>query len=296
MILPKYFDDRAQLVDKELDLHLTPSTEEPKELYEAMRYSTFSGGKRLRPILLYATYEMLAKKRTEAQLKQASLAAAALEMVHTASLIHDDLPALDDSDERRGQESCHIKFTPAIAILAGDALLTKAFETIAKLDDKKKATLCIRVMCNAVSTRGMIGGQTVDLISSTKKNVPINVIRYVHMKKTGALLEAAVQLACVLDGADDNMFNTMTLYAQNIGLAYQIIDDILDDVCDFEMLGKEPYEDIRNNKFTYPSILGLDKARQTAEKLISDAHKLIKNMPNNQILVEFVKMIKDRLP
>lgn len=96
MILPKYFDDRAQLVDKELDLHLTPSTEEPKELYEAMRYSTFSGGKRLRPILLYATYEMLAKKRTEAQLKQASLAAAALEMVHTASLIHDDLPALDE--------------------------------------------------------------------------------------------------------------------------------------------------------------------------------------------------------
>ncbi|HPY96836.1 MAG TPA: polyprenyl synthetase family protein [Candidatus Cloacimonadota bacterium] len=296
MILPKYFDDRAKMLDVVLDQYLTPETEEPKDLYAAMRYSVFSGGKRLRPILFFATYEMLVKKATEQQMEQASLIAAALEMVHTASLIHDDLPSVDNSDERRGKESCHVKFGAATAILAGDALLTKAFEMITKLEDPRKAVHCIRVLCNLVSTQGMIGGQTVDIISSSKQNIPITVIKYVHLKKTGALLEAASHLACVMADADENTTNNMVNYAQNLGLAYQIIDDILDDIGDFEMLGKEPYEDARNFKSTYPSILGLDKARQTAEKLISDSSKLIKNLPNNHILIEFVKMIKDRLP
>ncbi|HOD54008.1 MAG TPA: polyprenyl synthetase family protein, partial [Candidatus Cloacimonadota bacterium] len=224
------------------------------------------------------------------------LAAAAMEMVHTASLIHDDLPSLDNSNERRGQLTCHKKFSPAIAILAGDALLTKAFEMLAKLNDKEKAVKCIRILCNAISTRGMIGGQTVDILSSNKQNIQINVLKYVHLKKTGALLEASIKLACALYGAEDNMTNTLSNYALNLGLAYQIIDDILDDVGDFEMLGKEPYEDSKNNKSTYPSIMGLDKARRTAEKLLDDSYKMIKNIPNNQVLVEFVRMIKDRLP
>ena len=120
MILPKYFDDRAKMLDRVLDQYLTPETEEPKDLYAAMRYSVFSGGKRLRPILFYATYEMLVKKATEHQMEQASLIAAALEMVHTASLIHDDLPSVDNSDERRGKESCHVKFGSATAILENE--------------------------------------------------------------------------------------------------------------------------------------------------------------------------------
>jgi geranylgeranyl pyrophosphate synthase len=296
MIIQKYFEDRSELLNKVLDQLLTPDKEQPTQLYAAMRYSALNGGKRLRPVLLYATYEMLNRSNDVSLLEQVSYAAAAIECVHTASLIHDDLPSLDDSDERRGQLSCHKKFDPATAILAGDALLTKAFEALAKIEDKNKAVKCIQILCNAVSTRGMIGGQTVDLISSDKNNVQINVLKYIHMKKTGALLEASIKLACALYGADENMTNTLSNYALNLGLAYQIIDDILDDVGDFEMLGKEPYEDVRNNKSTYPSIMGLDKARRTAEKLLDDSYKLIKTIPDNQILVEFVRMIKDRLP
>jgi len=296
MIIQKYFEDRSELLNKVLDQLLTPDKEQPAQLYAAMRYSALNGGKRLRPVLLYATYEMLNRSNDVSLLEQVSYAAAAIECVHTASLIHDDLPSLDDSDERRGQLSCHKKFDPATAILAGDALLTKAFEALAKIEDKNKAVKCIQILCNAVSTRGMIGGQTVDLISSDKNNVQINVLKYIHMKKTGALLEASIKLACALYGADENMTNTLSNYALNLGLAYQIIDDILDDVGDFEMLGKEPYEDVRNNKSTYPSIMGLDKARRTAEKLLDDSYKLIKTIPDNQILVEFVRMIKDRLP
>ncbi|MBP7562546.1 MAG: polyprenyl synthetase family protein [Candidatus Cloacimonetes bacterium] len=296
MIVQKYFEDRVELLNKVLDEHLVSKGEQPKELYTAMRYSIFSGGKRLRPVLLYATYEMLNRSNDQEILDQVSLAAAAMEMVHTASLIHDDLPSLDNSNERRGQLTCHKKFSPAIAILAGDALLTKAFEMLAKLNDKEKAVKCIRILCNAISTRGMIGGQTVDILSSNKQNIQINVLKYVHLKKTGALLEASIKLACALYGAEDNMTNTLSNYALNLGLAYQIIDDILDDVGDFEMLGKEPYEDSKNNKSTYPSIMGLDKARRTAEKLLDDSYKMIKNIPNNQVLVEFVRMIKDRLP
>lgn len=296
MIIQKYFEDRSLLLNKVLDELLLPESTQPAQLYAAMRYTVLNGGKRLRPVLLYATYEMLNRTNDVTLLDQVSYAAAAIEMVHTASLIHDDLPSLDNSDERRGQLSCHKKFDPATAILAGDALLTKAFEALAKIEDKNKAVKCIQVMCNAVSTRGMIGGQTVDLISSDKNNVQINVLKYIHMKKTGALLEASIKLACAMYGADENMTNTLSNYALNLGLAYQIIDDILDDVGDFEMLGKEPYEDVRNNKSTYPSILGLDKARRTAEKLLEDSFKLIKTIPNNQVLVEFVRMIKDRLP
>ncbi len=296
MIIQKYFEDRVELLNKVMDQYLVPETEEPKVLYSAMRYSIFNGGKRLRPVLLYATYEMLNKTNDTSLLDQVSLAAAAIEMVHTASLIHDDLPSLDNSDERRGQLSCHKKFDPATAILAGDALLTKSFEMLAKIEDKQKAVKCIQILSNAISTRGMIGGQTVDLISSSKQNIQINVLKYVHLKKTGALLEASIKLACAMYGADENVTNTLSNYALNLGLAYQIIDDILDDVGDFEMLGKEPYEDSRNNKTTYPSILGLDKARRTAEKLLEDSYKLVKNIPHNQILIEFVRMIKDRLP
>lgn len=296
MIIQKYFEERTEFLNKVMDEYLTPKDEQPGVLYEAIRYSIFNGGKRLRPILMMSTFEMLNKTDTYEALRPALPAAAAIEMIHTASLIHDDLPSMDDSDERRGQQSLHKKYNPAVAILAGDALLTKAFEVLARIEDKEKACKCISILCQAVSTRGMIGGQTVDVISSDKNNIQINVLKYIHSKKTGALLEASVKLACAMAGADDNITNTLSTYAMNLGLAYQIIDDILDDVGDFEMLGKEPYEDARNNKSTYPSIMGLDKARRSAEKLLDDSFKLVKNFPKNQILVEFVRMIKDRLP
>jgi len=295
-MLKSYFDTRTRLLDKALKEYLNYEKEQPERLYQAMNYSVFSGGKRLRPVLFFATYEMIKLTDSLEVCKPLIPVAAALEMIHTASLIHDDLPSMDNSNERRGQESCHIKFDPAAAILAGDALLTKAFEMLTLYEDKEVAIELIQILCNAVSTRGMIGGQTVDVLSSSKQVLQLSTLKYVHAKKTGSLLDAAVRMACACAKVDQALVNTLSTYATNLGLAYQIIDDILDDVGDFETLGKEPFEDVRNSKKTYPTIMGLDKARKMADKLLEDSFKLIKNMKNNENLVEFVNMIKDRLP
>ena len=295
-MLKSYFNTRTKFLDEALKQYLNYGETEPSRLYQAMNYSVFSGGKRLRPVLFFATYEMIKLSNDLEKIRPLLPIAAALEMVHTASLIHDDLPALDNSNERRGQPSCHIKFDAATAILAGDALLTKAFEMLTLYEDKEIAVYLVQIMCNSISTRGMIGGQTVDVISSDKNILQLNVLRYVHTKKTGSLLDAAVRMACACANVDYTLSQTLSTYAMNLGLAYQIIDDILDDVGDFETLGKEAFEDVRNNKTTYPTIMGLDKARKMADKLLEDSYKLIKNMKNNENLLEFVNMVKDRLP
>jgi geranylgeranyl diphosphate synthase, type II len=300
LLIQQYFDSRKDMVEEQLHEYLA-LPEMPKcaqdslRLHEAMNYAVFSGGKRLRPILLYAAYEMQKGKKSPATVKLVHPCACALEMVHCASLIHDDLPSVDNSDERRGVPTVHKKFDPATAILAGDALLTKAFEVLSDIKDKQKALKCVNILSRSVSSRGMIGGQTVDILSSHRK-IRINVLKYIHMKKTGALLQTAMEMACVMVGAEENTTITLGNYALNLGLAYQVIDDILDDVGAFEYLGKEPYEDHRNRKNTYPSLIGLDKSRKVAEKLLDDSYKLIKNMKNNDVLAEFISMIKDRLP
>ncbi len=295
MVLDKYFDSRKVIVEKALDEFLTETDNYPEQLYEAMRYSVFSGGKRLRPIIFFATYEMLKGKRNASALKAVVPAACAIEMVHTASLIHDDLPSIDNSDVRRNEPSCHKKFGEAVAILAGDALITKAFEVLTAIKNTANASACIGVLARAISTRGVLGGQTVDvLVTSTKAR--INVLRYIHMKKTGSLLQAAMDLASVLADAEENVALALQNFALNVGFAYQIIDDILDEIGTSEVLGREPGEDARNYKATYPSILGLEKARKTAEKLLDDSYKLVKNMPSNEILVEYLYMIRERIP
>lgn len=295
MVLEKYFESRKAIVEKGLKEYLTKVNTYPEPLYEAMQYSIFAGGKRLRPIIFFATYEMLKEKRNASMLQPIVPAACALEMVHTASLIHDDLPSIDNSEMRRSELSCHKKFDEATAILAGDALLTKAFEVLTNINNSKKAITCINVLAREISTRGMIGGQTVDvMVTSTKAR--INVLKYIHLKKTGSLLKAAVDLACVMGEAEENVVLALESFALNVGLAYQIIDDILDEIGTSDILGKEPGEDARNNKATYAAILGLDKARRTAEKLLDDSYKLIKNMPSNEILVEYLYMIRERIP
>lgn len=295
MLVQEYFKTRIDLLEKALDQYLAPADTYPKELHEAMRYSVFSGGKRLRPILFFGTYEMLIGRKNINRLERLLPAACALEFVHTASLIHDDLPSVDNSPERRGLPSCHVKFGTATAILAGDALITKAIEVLTELKNKKTALQCIQIITKAMSTRGMIGGQAVDILSA-KKKINFNTLRYIHLKKTGALLQAAVELACVIYGAEENVSITLGNFAINIGLAYQIVDDILDEVGSFEVLGKEPGEDSRNFKATYPALIGLEQSKKTAQKLLRDSYNLIKNMKNNDVLVEYVNMIKDRLP
>ena len=191
--------------------------------------------------------------------------------------------------------SCHVKNGEATAIMAGDALLTKAIEVLTDIKNKKVALACIQLLTRAISTRGMIGGQAVDILSA-KKKININTLRYIHLKKTGSLLQAAVELACTIYDAEENISITLGNFALNLGLAYQIVDDILDEVGSFEVLGKEPGEDSRNYKATYPSLIGLETSKKTAEKLLRDSHNMIKNMKNNDILIEFVNMIKERLP
>jgi len=295
-MLKSYFDTRTKLLDSAMKDYLNYGDLQPEKLYQAINYSVFSGGKRLRPVLFFATYEMIKLTDNIETIKHLLPVAASLEMIHTASLIHDDLPAMDNSNERRGQPSCHVKFDPATAILAGDALLTKSFEMLTLYEESEIAVELIQILCKAISTRGMLGGQTIDVLMSSKQFLQLTTLKYIHTRKTGCLLEAAVKMACTCAKVDQTLINTLSTYAMNLGLAYQIIDDILDDVGDFETLGKEPFEDVKNSKKTYPTIMGLDKARKLADKLLDDSFKLIKNMKNNENLVEFVVMIKDRLP
>ncbi len=290
-----YYEVRKKLLEKHLDNYLTPKNEYPNELHEAMRYSIFTEGKRLRPFLMFTAFEMLRGKKNVKSLKNIIPAACAIEMVHTASLIHDDLPSIDDSNERRGIESCHVKFGVPTALLAGDALLTKAFEVLTNISPKVKAIECITAFSDSVSTRGMIAGQTVDIVS-TNKRININVLKYIHLKKTGALLQLAMDIACIMTDADENVKATLGNFALNVGLAYQIIDDILDEIGGFDDLGKEPGQDIKNKKATYPGLIGLEKSKKEAEKLLNSSFKMIKGFPNNDILLEFVQTIKDRLP
>jgi len=295
LILDKYFENRRELIDKALMKYLHSDNTKPEILHQAMRYSVLAGGKRLRPILMLATYEMLTNRRDKRAIQPILPVACAVELLHTASLVHDDLTFIDNADERRGKPSCHKKYGNAIAILVGDALMTKAFETVLKIRNSKKAVLCLEELIEAASTRGMIGGQVVD-ITSSQKRVKLHILRDIHLKKTGALLRSTERCACILANASEQITNALSDFALNIGLAYQVIDDILDEVGADDILEKESGEDQRNEKVTYPTLLGIDESKKQAQKLIHDAQNIIKYIPNNNVLVDIVERINDRIP
>lgn len=295
MLLEKYFDTKRALLNKALDEYLDPEDRYPEILHQAMRYVVLDGGKRLRPILMIATYEMLIGRKNSQRVQKILPAACSIEFMHAASLVHDDLPFIDNASERRGKPSCHKKFGNAIAILTGDALIAKSFETLMKLSNQKKAMACLEVLVNTVSTHGMIGGEVIDIISSPQRS-KLHVLRDIHIKKTGALLKAAEQFACILADASEQTTNALTDFALNLGLAYQIIDDLLDEMGEGELLGKEAGEDRRNEKVTYPLLLGIEESKKQALKMINDSHNIIKHMPNNQVLVEFLESLRDRIP
>ncbi|MBS3741024.1 MAG: polyprenyl synthetase family protein [Candidatus Cloacimonetes bacterium] len=296
MLLAKYFEKRRKAVNKALDKYLAPEDTKPTSLHKSMRHTIFAGGKRLRPLLFIATYEMLRGRKDLRAVRKILPVAAALEMVHSASLIHDDLPFIDNADQRRGEISNHKKFGNAIAILAGDALITKSFETILKISNKDKALKCLQLLIQACSTRGMLGGQVIEITAFQKKRVKLHMLRDIHLKKTGALLKASIQMASVLMESDKQIYNALGDFALNIGLAYQVIDDILDEVGADEILDKPSGEDLRNRKVTYPVLLGVEESKSQAIKLLKDAKNVIKYMPNNEVLIEFVDSIRDRIP
>ena len=241
----------------------------PEKIYEAMRYSLLAGGKRLRPILCLATCEMVG-----GTVAMAMPTACALEMVHTMSLIHDDLPAMDNDDYRRGKLTNHKVYGEDIAILAGDGLLAYAFEYIAKATQGVPAEQVLQViaqLAHAVGATGLVGGQVVDLECEGKSDTSVETLTYIHTHKTGALLEACVVCGAILAGASAEVLQQLSRYAQNIGLAFQIVDDILDITATQEELGKTAGKDLQAQKATYPSIWGLDQSRRQAQQLVDEA-------------------------
>ncbi len=265
--LEKYLAERTELVNSALKKLLVHENEYPKALHSAMHYSLFAGGKRLRPVLTLAAAEAVG-----GSIDTALNTACALECIHTYSLIHDDLPALDDDDVRRGRPTCHKEFGEAMAILAGDALLTAAFGLIGSTPSTRHADV-LKVICEvarAAGSTGMIGGQVVD-IESEGADVPFPVLEYIHIHKTGEMIMAAVKCGGILGGAAEADLAQLTRYARAIGLAFQITDDILDVVGASALMGKTAGADESRGKVTYPSHIGLDASRERAAELVAIA-------------------------
>jgi geranylgeranyl diphosphate synthase type II len=265
--LRTYLEHRRQVVESALNASITVVY--PEKIYEAMRYSLMAGGKRLRPILCLATCELAG-----GTVEMAIPTACALEMIHTMSLIHDDLPAMDNDDYRRGKLTNHKVFGEDIAILAGDGLLAYAFEYLAVHTKGVAADRLLKVVArlgHAVAATGLVGGQVVDLDSEGETDITLATLNFIHTHKTGALLEAAVVSGAELASADSAILEKLTQYARNIGLAFQIIDDVLDITATCEELGKTAGKDLQAQKATYPSLWGIDESRRQAQQLIQEA-------------------------
>jgi geranylgeranyl pyrophosphate synthase len=258
-----------------LDALLPAEDREPSLLHRAMRYSALAGGKRFRPVLAYATGTALGVAET-----QLDAVAAAIEIIHSYSLIHDDLPAMDDDDLRRGRPTCHQAFDEATAILAGDALQALAFEILSSSLHRTSPN-CLAVvneLARACGSTGMAGGQALDL-GAVGRRISEGELRTMHRLKTGALIRAAVRMPCLLAGADEETLSRLDSYASRVGLAFQVHDDILDVTGDSQLIGKSTLADAALDKPTFPSILGLDASREEALRLRDEAIDSLAGLP-----------------
>ena len=265
--LKQYLEARRLMVEEALEVALPQQDGPETRVVEAMRYSLFAGGKRLRPILCLAASEAVG-----GDLKTAMPAGCALEMIHTYSLIHDDLPAMDDDDLRRGKPTNHKVFGEAIAILAGDGLLTEAFVLLSDYNSllPERAVQVIGVIAEAASYRGMVGGQVVDILSQNKR-ADLEIVQQMHSRKTAALIAAATESGALTGKGSEAQVAALARYGRAIGLAFQIADDILDIEGDTELLGKTTGADEARGKVTYPAAVGLERSRQTANEMVNDA-------------------------
>ncbi len=269
--LSAYLKEKKALVDSAMESLVPGDRGLASGLYEAMRYSLFAGGKRLRPILALSAVEAVGGDTSTAM-----KTACALECIHTYSLIHDDLPALDNDDLRRGRPTCHRQYGEAMAILAGDALLTLAFELIAATSGAEPEAL-MRVVSEAArgaGATGMIGGQVVD-IESEGKEITYPVLEYIHTHKTGRLIGASIRSGAILGGASEDELSALTVYAEDVGLAFQILDDILDVEGSSDEMGKPVGGDAEKGKATYPAVIGLAESKGRAAELIDRAIKAL---------------------
>ncbi len=275
MDIKAYLARKKDIIDKTLEKLVPPAKTFPPVIHEAMRYSLFAGGKRVRPVLAIAAAEALGA--TTANLLPV---AGALELIHTYSLIHDDLPAMDDDDLRRGRPTCHKAYGEAIAILAGDGLLTMAFEVLSdprrtKAIPARTLVPMIREVAVASGVFGMVGGQVVD-IQSENREIDFPTLEYIHTHKTGALIRASVRIGALYAKAGKRQFEALTRYGEMAGLAFQIADDILDVTGKQEELGKDIGSDIEKGKKTFPGFLGLRESRRRAAEVVDEALDALK--------------------
>ncbi|MBL0388128.1 polyprenyl synthetase family protein [Tumebacillus sp. ITR2] len=270
--LKTYIEELNEKIEQTMDRLLPPKTQYPGVLYDSMRYSLFAGGKRLRPALTLATVDALG-----GNLEAALPVATTLEMIHTYSLIHDDLPCMDDDDLRRGQPTNHKVYGEATALLAGDALLTHAFQVLSTVQTGIKAETMLRIigeLAKAAGAVGMVAGQMADM-ENEGKQANAETLAFIHANKTGALLTASVRIGALFAGATEVQLQALTTYAQRIGLAFQIQDDILDVVGETAKLGKAVGADAAHDKSTYPVLYGLDESRHMVRRLTDEAHQAL---------------------
>jgi len=295
MDIKAYLTNKRQVVDKALETLVPPARTFPPTVFEAMRYSLFAGGKRVRPILAIASAEALGAK-TAGLLPIAGT----LELIHTYSLIHDDLPAMDNDDLRRGRPTCHKVYGEAMAILAGDGLLNRAFEVLSDPRRLKTVTAprliaIMREISLASGAFGMVGGQVVDM-ESEGKDVDLPTLEYIHTHKTGALIRASVRTGAIYAKANEKRLKALTRYGERVGLAFQIADDILDIVGSQEEIGKDVGSDLKKGKKTFPSFYGLEESRMRAKEVSEQALAALKDFDRKaDPLRELAKYIVNRV-
>lgn len=278
-MIDKLIAEKAARINDIVESYLPPADGFNRTVCEAMAYSVEAGGKRLRPMLMEETYRLFGGKSEVIKPFMA-----AIEMIHTYSLIHDDLPALDNDDYRRGRKTSHVVFGEAMAILAGDALLNYAYETACKAfgmgEDIHAVASAMCVLAQKPGINGMIGGQVVD-VEMTGKKLSKEQLEYVYENKTGALIEASMMIGAILAGADEAKVAAVHKIASDVGMAFQIQDDILDLVGDQALLGKPVLSDEKNHKTTYVSLYGMEKAREDVERLSDEAVKDLERLPGD---------------
>ncbi len=287
-----FFADCAELIEKKLDELVPSALVEPKKLHEAIRWSLLAGGKRFRPALLFAV-----GKTFGAENEKLRRTSAAIEMIHTYSLIHDDLPAMDNDDLRRGRETCHKKFGEATAILAGDVLQTLAFQAIAE-DENLSPEIRVRLISEIAKASGtptgMVAGQQFDL-EAEGKSISIEQLEKIHRRKTGAMICVAARSGAIIAEANETELEAVSNYAAGLGLLFQITDDLLDVTQTTEILGKTAGKDVSAEKATYPAFYGLEKTRQLAENVYTKACQALEKINNETgLLSEIANFILNR--
>lgn len=293
-MLKEYLKEKKELIEKTIDSYLGEFSY-PHVIAEGMRYAVLNGGKRIRPVLILMTLDILGKDET-----LGLPSGAALEMIHSYSLVHDDLPALDNDDYRRGKLTTHKKFGEAEGILIGDSLLTHAFNVLTEKNEgvisDKKIVEIVKLTSSYAGINGMIGGQTVDVESEGKK-VDMETLKYIHKNKTGKLLRLPIEIGCVIGDASKEIREKLEEYADLIGLAFQIKDDILDIEGDFEKLGKPVGSDAELEKSTYPSLIGMEESKKLLDETLEKAKKIIADNfseEKGKILIELADFIGKR--